>query len=117
MIMNNLQINNMNSLIFNSLLMVNELKDQGKKMLYFTITDCPGQIFTITVNEKDKFRDALFVLQRDYPIFKGKIKTALANGKNFMLEEYQESEVKDLPINDTDKIFIYMDYSGNTPAK
>ena len=34
-----------------------------------------------------------------------------------MLEEYQESEVKDLPINDTDKIFIYMDYSGNTPAK
>ena len=93
----------------NSLIMSKEMISKGKKILTFKTT-LGAEEYIIVANEKDKFKDVLVKLKRDYKIFnKLEINAAALNGNNLMREEKREAQIKDLEISEKDIILITVD--------
>ena len=83
------------------------MKDKGFKIITFKTTE-GDNIYPVTVNEKEKFKKAIFRLKTQFPKFKNaKINNALLKGNDLMKEENRQSQIKDLGINDDDIIVIW----------
>ena len=99
--------NNKNSLFSINSLFLHELNAQKKKILFFVTPDKPDQIYSVFIDENEKFKNALIYLKDFYPIVNiRRIEYAILNGKNLMKEKYLESKVGDLQIQDSDKIIF-----------
>ena len=83
------------------------MKDKGFKIITFKTTE-GDNIYPVTVNEKEKFEEVIVKLKTQYPKFRNaKINIAFWRGTNLMKEDYRQSQVKDLGINDDDIIVIW----------
>ena len=87
----------------------NFLNEKGFKMLAFK-TSKNDRTYPIIVNERDKFKDAIFIFKRDYSEFQNsKINAALLRGTDLMREEKYQSEIKDLNIKYDEFIILIID--------
>ena len=88
------------------------MKDKGFKIITFKTTE-GDNIYPVTVNEKEKFEEAIFKLRKEYPIFKdANIQGAMLNGENLFREEKRLSTIKDLQIKEKDNIIINVQTTG-----
>ena len=86
---------------------ISKMKDKGFKIITFKTTE-GDNIYPVTVNEKEKFEEAIIRLKTQFPKFKNaKINNALLKGNDLMKEENRQSQIKDLGINDDDIIVIW----------
>ena len=83
------------------------MKDKGFKIITFKTTE-GDNIYPVTVNEKEKFKEAIVRSKTQFPKFKNaKINNALLKGNDLMKEENRQSQIKDLGIADDDIIVIW----------
>ena len=83
------------------------MKDKGFKIITFKTTE-GDNIYPVTVNEKEKFEEAIIRLKTQFRKFKNaKINNALLKGNDLMKEENRQSQIKDLGIADDDIIVIW----------
>ena len=102
----------MRSTMRDQMIMVSQFREQGNIMITFKTTLGDGP-YIITVNEKEKFEEAIFKLRKEYPIFKdANIQGAMLNGENLFREEKRLSTIKDLQIKEKDNIIINVQTTG-----
>ena len=102
----------MRSTMRDQMIMVSQFREQGNIMITFKTTLGDGP-YIITVNEKEKFEEAIFKLRKEYPIFKdANIQGAMLNGENLFREEKRLSTIKDLQIKEKDNIIINVQTPG-----
>ena len=104
----NIKVNDSEKL-YKSYCEFNFLNEKGFKMLAFK-TSKNDRTYPIIVNERDKFKDAIFIFKRDYSEFQNsKINAALLRGTDLMREEKYQSEIKDLNIKYDEFIILIID--------